>query len=194
MAHFHANIVQSRSASCAIRAILDESAPFGLRLRWSPHKFSHISENTMNRKSLVQVLAVAAAAAPFSRVEAEDVNFEKELLPVLEKKCMGCHREAYKDPKRGRTKKPKGDLRMDTPEHMVKAGESEKVALTAGEVDKSEIYARVTLSEDSDDFMPPKGDPLTKDEVALLKKWIEGGAKFGAWKGTKFTPEGDKVE
>lgn len=107
---------------------------------------------------------------------------------------MSCHRETYKDPERGRTRKPKGDLRMDTPEEILKAGESEKVAVTPGKPDESEALARVLLPEDSDDFMPPKGDPLTKEEVELLRKWIGEGAKFGAWKGTKFTPEGEKVQ
>ncbi|MCB1096592.1 MAG: hypothetical protein KDN22_13530 [Verrucomicrobiae bacterium] len=148
----------------------------------------------MNRKSLVQLVVVASSLSTVAPLSAEDVSFEKEVLPVLEKKCMECHREAYTDPKRGRLKKPKGDLRMDGPEHIVKAGESEKPAITAGKPDESEALARVLLPEDSDDFMPPKGDALTKEEVELLKKWIEQGAKFGEWKGTKFSPEGEKVE
>lgn len=155
---------------------------------------SYFSLHYMNRKSLLHIVIMAAAAAPLSSLSAEDLNFEKDVLPTLEKKCMSCHRETYTDPKRGRKKKPKGDLRMDTPEHIVKAGESEKPAITAGKPDESEVLARVLLPEDSDEFMPPKGDPLTKEEVEILKKWIEEGAKFGEWKGTKFTPEGEKVE
>ena len=42
--------------------------------------------------------------------------------------------------------------------------------------------------------MPPKGDPLTKDEIEALKSWIQQGAKFGDWKGTKFTPAGEKLK
>ena len=159
----------------------------------------------MNPKTImnpiIRVFAMISVALPMGPgiVSAEDadspaVDFEKDLLPVLEKKCMGCHRAKYKDPKRGRLKKPKGDLRMDTPELIVKAGESEKPAITPGKPDESEALARVLLEEDHDDFMPPKGEPLTKEEVELLKKWIESGAKFGGWKGTEFTPEGEKVE
>ena len=149
---------------------------------------------TLIHSSIVRIAGIAAVAVGCSQASADEIDFEKQVLPVLETKCMSCHREAYKDPKRGRLKKPKGDYRMDGPEHIVKAGESEKVGVTAGDADKSEALARVLLDEDHDDFMPPKGDPLTKEEVALLKSWIEAGAKFGAWKGTKFTPEGEKVE
>ncbi|MGK0189337.1 MAG: putative membrane protein [Verrucomicrobiales bacterium] len=148
----------------------------------------------MNWKSPFFAAIAAATVVPMSPLSAENVNFENDILPVLEKKCMACHRETYTDPKRGRKKKPKGDLRMDSPENMVKAGESEKPAITAKKPDDSEALARVLLPEDSDDFMPPKGDALTKEEVNLLKKWIEEGAEFGEWKGTKFTPEGEKIE
>lgn len=148
----------------------------------------------MNRRSLVQLVVVGASLATVTPLYAEDIDFEKQVLPVLEKKCMSCHREAYTDPAKGRLRKPKGDLRMDMPEDIVKAGESEKPAIFAGEPDKSEALARVLLPEDSDDFMPSKGDPLTKDEIEALKSWIQQGAKFGKWKGSKFTPEGEKVK
>jgi hypothetical protein len=154
----------------------------------------------MNRKTvknpIYRVFAAVSIALPMGAglATAQDVDFEKNLLPVLEMKCMKCHRATYKDPKTGRTKKPKGDLRLDTPKLMVKGGESEKPAITPGKPDKSEALARVTLEEDHDDFMPSKGDALTKKEVELLKKWIEGGAKVGKWKGTEFQPDGKKVE
>ena len=155
----------------------------------------------MNPKTIMnpifRIAALAAFALPLGAglATAEDVDFEKDVLPVLETKCMNCHRAEYKIEKRGRLRKmkPKGDLRMDTPEHIVKAGESEKPGITPGKPDESEILARVLLEEDHDDFMPTKGDPMTKKEVELLKKWIEQGAKFGKWKGSEFTPEGEKV-
>lgn len=142
----------------------------------------------MNRK----LLSLTAIGSLTFALQASAVDFEKDLLPVLEKKCMSCHREAYKT-STGRTKKPKGGLRMDTPDEMKKGGDGES-SLVAKDSAKSEIYKRVILDAEHDDFMPPKGDALTKDEVKALKEWIDAGAEFGAWKGTKFDAEGKKVE
>ena len=45
----------------------------------------------------------------------------------------------------------------------------------------------MTLPESDEMAMPPegKGDRVSAANQALIKKWIEGGAKFGAWKGVE---------
>ena len=91
----------------------------------------------------------------------------------------------YKDPKRGRLKKPKAGLRVDVAELLMKGaeedeGEWEKV-IVPGSPDKSSFYKLTTLDEDHDDVMPPKGELLTKKEQETLKTWIADGAKFGGW-------------
>jgi len=146
----------------------------------------------MTRNTIITLLASISVSSSVPAEEAGTVQFEKDVLPVLEMKCMTCHREAYKDSK-GRTKKPKGDLRMDHPEELLKGGESGD-AVVPKKPEDSLMLKRVSLPEDDDDFMPPKGDPMTEAEVAMLKKWIAEGASFGNWKGTKFTPEGDKID
>lgn len=108
------------------------------------------------------------------------VNFEKQILPVLETKCFSCHKAPYTED--GRLKKPKADLRLDAAWAMLKGAESGP-ALAPGNLAKSYMYTVVTLPKDDDMFMPPKGDPLTEAETALLKEWIESGADFGGWKG-----------
>lgn len=108
------------------------------------------------------------------------VNFEKDLWPVLQTKCLNCH--AAPKIEDGKKKDPKGDLRLDAAWAILKGGKNGAV-LKAGESAKSTLYEVVTLPKDDDDFMPPKGDPLTEAEVKLLKEWIDGGADFGTWKG-----------
>lgn len=108
------------------------------------------------------------------------VSFEKQILPVLEKKCVDCHRAPHLD--NGKKKEPKGELRLDAAWAMLKGGESGP-ALVPGNLGKSYMYEVVTLPKDDDKFMPSKGDPLTPDELKLLKEWIESGADFGGWKG-----------
>ena len=143
----------------------------------------------MNRYSLITTLLLFSAL----RVTSSAADFKADVLPLLEKKCMSCHREAYKTSS-GRTKKPKGKLILSTPEGIKKGG-SEGDAIVAKDSAKSLAYTRVTLDKTHDDFMPPEGkaDPLTADELKALKEWIDGGAETGDWKGTKFDAEGKKI-
>lgn len=110
------------------------------------------------------------------------VNFEKEVLPFIVKKCVDCH----KAPSivNGQKKEPKADLRLDASWAILKGSENGPV-LTPGAPNKSSIYESVTLPKDDDAHMPSKGEDLTKAEIALLKKWIEEGADFGGWVGSK---------
>lgn len=128
-------------------------------------------------KSLAIPLAVLAAAP----VRAE-VDFEKQILPVLESKCLQCHKAPFE--KDGKTVKPKAGLRLDAA-WAIQAGSENGAVLVAGKAGESAFYQRVTLPPEDDDFMPPKdkADPLTEAEVALLKQWIDEGAGFGEWRG-----------
>jgi len=120
------------------------------------------------------------------------VDFEKEVLPVLEKKCMGCHRADYVDARTGRNKSAKSGYRMDTAALIVKGGDENDANIVAGDPDKSPVYTYTNLDEEDDFFMPTKGDALTDDEKKLLKQWIKDGAKFGTWKESKFNADGTK--
>lgn len=108
------------------------------------------------------------------------VDFQKQILPILEKRCLECHKAPFEE--NGRIKKPKGDLRLDAAWAMLKGGETGP-ALVPGDLKKSYLYEVITLPEDDDMFMPPKGGPLSQEQVSLLKEWIESGADFGGWTG-----------
>jgi hypothetical protein len=95
------------------------------------------------------------------------VSFEKHVLPVLKAKCYSCH-----DAKQG-----KADLRLDVRARAFKGGESGAKGIVVGKSAESEIYKRVTATDDAEK-MPPKGEPLTEKEAANLKAWIDAGAKW----------------
>lgn len=111
-----------------------------------------------------------------------EVDFKKEVLPVLEAKCVQCHKATHEE--KGRTIKPKAGLRFDAA-WAIEAGSEDGPVVVAGKSGESSMFERVTLPQDDDDFMPPvgKADPLTPEEVALLKRWIDEGADFGEWVG-----------
>jgi uncharacterized membrane protein len=128
--------------------------------------------------------ALAMVLAIIAPTNAQAADFAKDIWPIIEAKCVKCHMAPYTDPKRGRIKKPKAGLRLDTAELIMKGadedGEWEKVVIP-GKPEKSHFYTLTILDPDHDDIMPPKGDPLTKKEQELVKAWIAGGAKFGDW-------------
>jgi len=144
----------------------------------------------------LKLLSASALGALLIANPATAADFKADVLPVLESKCMGCHRAPYKS-STGRTKKPKGKLDLSTPEAIMKGGsEGEGTAIVAKDSAGSLAIKRVMLDEDHDDFMPPQGEgkpkPLTDAELTALKAWIDAGADFGDWKGTEFDAEGNK--
>lgn len=109
----------------------------------------------------------SAALLALGSAHAADVSFSNQVAPLLAEKCVECHRQA----------KAKGSYRLDTFEQLGKAGESEAKPFTPGKPEASELY-KLLVTEDDSDRMPKKADPLTKDEIALIQRWIAEGAKF----------------
>ena len=77
-------------------------------------------------------------------------------------RCQKCHGPI----------KPKGKLNLSSARSLVRGGESGPV-IVPGKPDESLIWDQVV-----DDDMPPRpGEPLSADEKAILRRWIEKGAK-----------------
>ncbi len=134
------------------------------------------------------ILAAFAAAFSVNIASAQDgaVDFEKQILPLLKEKCFKCHEKEHED--KGKIKKPKGGLRLDGAAVIMKGGkEYPDENVVAGKPDASWLLKTMALPESDDLAMPPegKGDRVSAEEQALVKKWIESGASFGAWKGVE---------
>ncbi|MCM8539348.1 MAG: PSD1 and planctomycete cytochrome C domain-containing protein [Lentisphaeraceae bacterium] len=125
-------------------------------------------------KSLIVLIILLVSSSAFA------VDFTKEILPILEKKCFECHSSLKT--------KPKGKLRVDELEHVLKGGKNGSF-IVPEQPEKSLFYKSVILGKHDDDVMPPtgKGEPVSKNQQGLIKKWILDGAKFGNWK--KSTPK-----
>jgi mono/diheme cytochrome c family protein len=125
---------------------------------------------TLALACLLIVPAAASHAAPATGPAergATSVSFKSHVAPILLQRCQGCHG----------AEKVKGEYRLDSFDRLMKAGASEDAPIVAGKPDKSELYRLIT-SADEDERMPKKGDPLTKEQVALIGRWIGQGAKF----------------
>jgi hypothetical protein len=103
--------------------------------------------------------------------DKKDLTFDKDIKPILEKSCFSCHGP----------EKQKSEYRVDSRETIIKGGESGNAAIIPGKSAESPlIFAVGDLIEDSE--MPPvdkrdKYPALTKDQLALIRAWIDQGAK-----------------
>src|SRR5205085_10211675 len=98
------------------------------------------------------------------------INFTSDIKPILETSCLRCHGP----------EKPKSRFRLDNREAALKGGEN-GVDIFPGNSAKSPLIHYVArLVEDME--MPPrgKGDPLTTNQVALLRAWIDQGVVWDA--------------
>jgi mono/diheme cytochrome c family protein len=109
--------------------------------------------------------ATIAAAAPESKPGT--ISFRRDIAPLLVQKCQACHGPD----------KAESSYRVDTFAHLKTAGDNELAPFTAGKPDDSELL-RLIASEDKDERMPKDADPLSAEEIAAVKKWIEEGAAF----------------
>ncbi|MEO1844244.1 MAG: DUF1549 domain-containing protein, partial [Akkermansiaceae bacterium] len=109
-------------------------------------------------------------AAPCSR--GEEIDFSRQIRPLLSKNCFACHGPD--------AAKRKAKLRLDTREGAV-AKRKGVAAVVPGKSGKSELYARIT-HDDPEERMPPEDSDheLSAAEIALLKDWIDAGAKYEA--------------
>src|SRR5947208_15092708 len=91
------------------------------------------------------------------------VAYEKEIEPILYKKCITCHSGSVKE----------GKLDLASYEGLIKGGRR-GTAITPGKGAESLVYKLV--HREMKPFMPPKGEePVTPQELALLKLWIAQG-------------------
>lgn len=138
----------------------------------------------MKKHTTLMLAAVSlGGVALICPTKSSAVDFEKEILPILDAKCMKCHETEHVDGT-GKLKKPKGGLVMDSAEGLKKGGkEYADKNIVPGKSADSRLYVVTTLAISDELAMPPEGkaDPLTDAEKALLKKWIDDGASFGSW-------------
>jgi hypothetical protein len=118
----------------------------------------------LNQEGLGIPGALASEPSP-----PKKVDFNYQIRPILSDKCYNCHGPD--------ARKRKAGLRLDTKEGAFAKLRSDGRAIVPGNLEESELVARIT-AEDETDRMPPKtlGRTLTAREIDLLKTWVAEGA------------------
>jgi uncharacterized membrane protein len=97
----------------------------------------------------------------------DKVDFVKHVAPILEAHCLKCHGK----------EKTKGKLDLLTKAGFLKGGVSGRVVVP-GNAEKSAFYS-LLVDEDPETRMPPeKEKQMNKDQIAMVRKWIDQGADW----------------
>jgi hypothetical protein len=100
--------------------------------------------------------------------EADAPRFNRDIRPILSDRCFPCHGHDAGN--------RKAELRLDTSKGAT------EWAVVPGDAENSEVVLRVS-SDDLEYRMPPANShrpPLTPQQVELLRRWIDAGAKYEA--------------
>lgn len=102
-------------------------------------------------------------------VQIDSLTFYDDVVAkILDDKCISCHNNTKK----------KGDLSLINRTTILQGGESGEIVL-ANHSELSSLYTNALLPISDDLHMPPKGKPqLTKDELWLIKSWIDNDLEF----------------
>jgi uncharacterized membrane protein len=123
------------------------------------------------------LVAVATGSAPADASKLPPaatkvgVTFATDIKPIFDASCTQCHGE----------ERPKAGLKLTTLEATLKGTKEGKV-VEPGTSAKSSLVLSIAYIGEEDSWMPPKNNkakiaPLTKEQVALVRAWIDQGAK-----------------
>ncbi|WP_231616114.1 PSD1 and planctomycete cytochrome C domain-containing protein [Novipirellula artificiosorum] len=106
-------------------------------------------------------------------VSAQEVSFNRDIRPLLSDRCFACHGPDAESRESG--------LRLDQP-----GGDEGAIGfvIEPGSVADSEMWNRITTDDESEIMPPPDSHlkPLSKQELSLVRRWIESGAEYeGYW-------------
>lgn len=123
----------------------------------------------LNKKIIIvtgTLLVIFVAYQQFSRPHR--VDFSADVKPIINKQCISCHGGV----------KAKAGFSLLFREDALAPTESGKPAIIPGNADESEMIRRIT-HKDPEERMPYRHEPLSKEEIRTLKRWIDQGAEWG---------------
>jgi hypothetical protein len=104
------------------------------------------------------------------QLRGDEPLFRDRIVPIFQRRCLSCHNDREK----------KGDLSLQTPAAIESSG-----VIEPGDADASTLVEMISPRGAKPAEMPKNADPLSADEIKLIRDWIAAGAKW---------PEGFRVE
>lgn len=119
------------------------------------------SDPLVSKDSPVDVKVIAATKENLEGGEF----FTKNVAPLLEKRCLGCHN----------SEKSKGKVSLSTFKEVF---QGKKKIIVKGKPEESLLYKVIIPQDGEEPEMPEDDDIFSKEETAIIKKWIADGAKW----------------
>ncbi len=131
-----------------------------------------LSRSVLGLVSLWSLPAFAAVIPIEPLPKDKTASFESDVFPFLSDNCVSCHSKSTH----------KGGLILETPEAILKGGDSGPAVVPGKPLDS--LLLKASIHEDPDSAMPPrdnkvKAKNLTPVQIGTLQRWIELGAKAG---------------
>ena len=119
--------------------------------------------------SLIVLLFAANASGEEKQAPAKNaVDFEKQILPILQANCFDCHDANTQESK----------FRLDRKSDLLRGGDSGEPGIISGQSGKSHLV-KLIRGEEAGHVMPPdEQDRLSPAQVHLLELWIDQGAPW----------------
>src|SRR5437870_5621451 len=111
----------------------------------------------------VSLASVAAADEP--KTEKDRISYTRQIRPIFQANCQGCHQPA----------KARGEYVMTLRDKLLKGGDSGKKAIVPGQPEQSFLIEQI-VPVDGKAKMPEGKKPLDADDIELIRKWIAQGA------------------
>lgn len=142
--------------------------------------------NDLRRLMLIAAVCLIDISAPdcnsqtLAQSGTETVNFQQHIQPILQSHCFDCHSQDTQE----------SELRLDRKWAMLQGGNSGEPAIQPGNAEGSYLIQLVSGIH-AGKLMPPKdsGDPLSAEQISLLKAWINEGAVWPGSDGADIPPE-----
>lgn len=169
-------IVPGKSAaSLLVKRILGLTEGARMPMNGDPLSSGHVKliQRWIDQGDFTGVEASDKGAPGTGRDESVQVNsaasdrsplFATKVRPILASRCYGCHGSEVQQ----------NGLRLDSLANLLKGSESGKIVV-AGHSDQSRIIRRLTAKERP--LMPYGGPPLSNEEIAVIRQWIDAGAR-----------------
>ncbi len=110
--------------------------------------------------------AAAARRAALPPPAGHKVDFVKDIQPIFQSTCFGCHGP----------KKQESGLRLDHKPTVLRGGDRGPAFVSGKSAESLLVHFVAGLREEG--RMPPKGPPLDPTQIGLLRAWIDSGAEF----------------
>lgn len=135
---------------------------------------SHPADNGSQTSPPGQTVLGAAAL----KDAATKVDFKTHVKPILETKCVMCHNR----------KTLPGRMSLENKKLALARGAT-GMPIWPGYPEHSQILTKIKSAHAHVNAMPPVGERITKDEIAVLTKWIKDGAEWPDGRAGKLDPE-----